>query len=448
MYKVLFFFLFLSFLNASNPPVLNEEIPVDDTAEGLDIDFKFTGLHRYMNLNDEDHGYTFLLTEGEYKGENFNLDLGVSLENYEKSTFNINNLSVSFLEDNYKIKIGKFVTSLGVMDYLTSYDDLNPRRLSFYNEENKNISRYATWMLEATTYFQDEISLSLHVQKYNDKLDDYFYITNYLLFNNFIPFLLNSGEKSDMQRIAEEVFAPVYDRYGQPVLEPYAENMYDLLPSDIENSAVGMNFLLNADDYTLGALWLNSYSKLPLLKPTEELLEGLEDVIEENKETFIQDYFSKNNVNTMIEHFRYNKLGVYFETTVDDFGFRGELTYQDKIPVLNELSREYSLALGVDYKGFGMYNSLELKENYISTLEQGFYQGVLVTKLDSIELGFVDLKLENDFYYIKYNGEDYQFLRPSVGFEYKNMEVTLEYYYSSDDTIIDDSFMCLFRMSF
>jgi len=450
MFKAFFVLLFISTypLNSSSFTLFDKNTSTDNGIEALDLDFKFTAMHRNFTLNDTDFKYTFVLGEVGYKGESFNVDLGLSIEDYLETTININNLSATFFTDDYKLKIGKFVTTLGVMDYLTSFDDFNPRRLSFYNDENKNISRYANWMMEGTAYLQDDISISFYVEKYDAQLDDYFYVGNYLLFNNFIPFFLNSSENSDMLLVAQEVFTPVYDQYGKPIIEPYAENIYDMLSSDIENSAVGMNFLLNSDDYTLGALWVNSYSKIPLLKPDDELMDGLEDAFEEDKEHFIQNYFSKNNVNTMIEHFRYNKLGAYFETTVDDFGFRGELAYKDKIPVLNELSSQSTIALGVDYKGFMMYNSLELKGNYISELDQGFYQGVLITKVDPIDLGFVDLKLDHNFYYAMYDGKDYQFFKPSVGLEYENIEFTVEYFYSSENEIIEDSFMWLFRMSY
>jgi hypothetical protein len=450
MYKTFSVLLFIaiSSLHAFTLPTLGEETPEDNVTEELDLDFKFTALHRNFTFNDINFGYSFLLGEVGYKGESFNVDLGLSWEEYLTSTLNINNLSVSFWRDDYKLKIGKFVTSIGVMDYLTSFDDFNPRRLSFYNDENKNISRYANWMLEATAYMEDDISISFYLEKYDDEFEDYVYVANYALFNNFIPFFLNSGENSDMSIIAQEVFSPLYYNYGKPNTEPLLDNMYDMLSSDIENSALGLNVLLNSDDFTLGALWLNSYSKIPLLKPTDELIDGLAGVLEEDKESFVQNYLSKDNINTMIEHFRYNKLGMYFETTLDEFGFRGELAYEDKIPVINELSSQYSLALGVDYKGFMMYNSLEVKGHYISVLDKNVYQGALLTVVDPIDLGFVDLKIDNTFYYVMYDGIDYLFAKPSVGLQYKNMEFTLEYYSSSKNEIMQDSYMWLFRMSF
>ncbi len=450
MFKTFFVLLFISTysLYASNVSLFDKNTSTDNGSEALDLDFKFTAMYRNFTLNDTNFGYTFVLGEVGYKGESFNVDLGLSIEDYLETTMNINNVSASFFTDDYKLKIGKFVTTIGVMDYLTSFDDFSPRRLSFYDDENKNINRYATWMMEATTYLQDDISISFYLQKYDDQLDDYFYVGNYLLFNNFIPFFINSSENSDLLLVAQEVFTPVYGQYGKPILEPYAENVYDMLSSDLENSAVGMNFLLNADDYTLGALWVNSYSKIPLIKPDDELMDGLADAFEEDKEYFIQNYFSENNVNTMIEHFRYNKVGAYFETTVDDFGFRGELSYKDKTPVINELSSQSSIALGVDYKGFMMYNSLELKGHYISELEQNFYQGMLISKVDPIDLGFADLKLENNFYYARYDAKDHHFFKPSVGLQYENMEFTLEYYASSEDEIIGDSLVWLFRMSY
>ena len=448
MIKTFFVLLFIPFtsLYAYTLSIPDENLSTDIN-ETLELDLKFTGLHRYMKLNDTELGYTFLLAEGGVKGEDLNVDIGVSYQKYFEPSMHINNVSLSFFDDDYKFKIGKFVSSFGVMDYMTSFDDFNPRRLSFYDEENKNISRYATWMMELTAYVNDEVSISFHVQKYDDTLNDYFYAGNYLLFNTVIPFFLDTAENSNIGLIAREIFAPLYYDHVKPYAEPFIEDMYDMLSPDITNSAVGINLLINADDYTIGALWLNSYSKIPVLKPVDELLEGLEDMLEEDKQQFIQNFLSKNNINNMLEHVRYNKLGAYFETTVDDVGVRGEFAYRDKTPILNEFSSQYSMALGVDYKGFMMYNSLEVKGNYLSKFDNGLYQGIWVTNVDPIDLGFADLKLDHTFYYIVYDDKDYLFSKPSVGLEYNNMEVTLEYYYSSDDIIIDDSIMVLFRMA-
>jgi hypothetical protein len=95
-----------------------------------------------------------------------------------------------------------------------------------------------------------------------------------------------------------------------------------------------------------------------------------------------------------------------------------------------------------------MYNSLEFKGNYLSIWDKGFYHGVWVTEADPIDLGYVDLKLEHSFYYVMYDKYDYYFSKPSVSLHYKNMEFTLEYYYSSEYAIMEDSFIWLFRMSF
>ena len=451
MYKTFFVLLFiaLSSLHASTLSTPDEEISENNITEILsELDFKFTAMHRNFTLNDKSYGYSFVLGEVGYKGESFNVDLGLSVEDYFDTEYDINNLAVSIWGDEYKLKIGKFVTSIGVMDFLTGFDDFNPRRLSFYNDTNKNISRYANWMIEATSYVQDDLSISFYLERYDDDFEDYVYVFNYSLFNNFIPFYLKNGEDSDMSLIGKEIFVPLYDSYAKPKAEPLVDNIYDMLSPDFENSAVGLNALLNSDDYTVGALWLNSYSKIPVLKPEKALLDGLEGLLDEDKEAFIQDYLSTANVNNMVEHFRYNKLGLYGETTVDEFGFRGEFSYQDRTPVLHELNSQYTLALGVDYKGFMMYNSLEFKGNYLSKMDANFYQGSLYTKLDPINLGFLDLDIDNTCYYVQYDGTDYLFAKPSVGLKYKSMEFALEYYSSSNNELMEDTYMWLFRMSF
>lgn len=419
----------------------------------LDIDYKFTALHRYFQLVGIKYDYSFALAELGYRGEYFNIEAGLSVADYFETTKEINNLSFTLWDDAYKLKIGKFVTRVGVMDYLTSFEIFNPVRYTFYNDENKNISRYPREMLEANIYVQNDSKLTFYLQKYDDNYDDFFYMGNYVMFNNFIPFPLNSGGDNDIALIAREVFSPLYYDYAKPHLESFAGNMYDMLSPDIKNSAFGINFLLNSDYFTMGAVWLNSYSKIPVLKPPKELLEGMENLLEEDKESFIKNFLSKANVNTMIEQFRYNKAGLYFETAIQNFGFRGEFAYEDKTPLLNELSTNTSLALGMDYKGFNMYNSIEFKGNYLSIWDEEFYHGIWVTEADPINLNFfdlssIDLKLKHSFYYVMYDKYDYYFSKPSVSLQYKNMEFTLEYYHSSEYAIVEDSFIWLFRMSF
>ncbi|MBT8348112.1 MAG: hypothetical protein HKP62_01530 [Sulfurovum sp.] len=424
----------------------------------LNIDYKFTALHRYFQLLGTDFDYSLALAEFGYKDEHFNIDIGFSLADYINTTKEINNVSFTLWDDAYKLKIGKFVTRVGVMDYLTSFEIFNPIRYSFYNDENKNISRYPKEMIEASIYMEDDSKLTFYVKQYDDEIGDLFYVGNYALFNNFIPFLLNSEGDSDVGLIAQEVFSPLYYDYGKPNSEPLFGNTYNMLSPDISHSGLGVNFLLNSDDFIVGAVWLNSHYKIPLLKPEKELLEGLENLLEEDKERFIENYLSQNNVNNILEFVRYNKVGLYFETSVNNFGFRGELSYEDKTPILNELSSQFSVALGLDYKGFKMYNSLEFQGNYLEILDEGFYQGIWVTEADPIHLDFFDLdfidlssltlNVDHSFYYVKYDSYDYYFSKPSIGLQYKNMEFTLEYYYSSDYAIVEDSFIWLFRISY
>ena len=215
----------------------------------LDVDYKFTALHRYFQLLGFDYDYSFALAEFGYKGEHFNIESGFSVADYFETTKEINNLSLTLWDDAYKLKIGKFVTRVGVMDYLTSFEIFNPVRYTFYNDKNKNISRYPKEMIEANIYIQDDSKLTFYTQKYDDKFNDLFYMGNYVMFNNFIPFVLNSGGDSDMALIAREVFSPLYYDYAKPKLEPLAENMYDMLSPELKNSALGMNFLLNLDDF-------------------------------------------------------------------------------------------------------------------------------------------------------------------------------------------------------
>ncbi len=94
------------------------------------------------------------------------------------------------------------------------------------------------------------------------------------------------------------------------------------------------------------------------------------------------------------------------------------------------------------------YNNLEIKGNYLSFLDKGIYQAVLTSKHDPISMGFFDFSFEHNLYYIMHNSYDYYLSKPSVSLHYKSFDITLEYFYSSDYAIIENSYIVLFRMSF
>ncbi len=327
-----------------------------NTTKELKIDTKFTSLYRYFKLSQFEFGQSFSLLEGEYGGENYNINIGLSLEKFLFSSWksDINNLSLEWWNDHSSVKIGKFVTKVGVMDYLTSFNILNPIRASFYNDSNKNIREYAKWMIESNIYVEENAKITFYAQKYDNRLSDFLYVGNYSLFHYFIPFMFVNTRNDDLNTIAGEIFLPIYAQY-QSGFESFAVNTYDMLPSALKNGTAGMNILFNFDSFTLGAVWINTYSKIPLLKPPEELLEILIDTQQEDKESVLQSYVSKNTINKMIEHVRYDKIGVYGEGTLGVFGLRGEVAYQNNFPIVDRLSDQYSIVFGIDHKGF-IYN--------------------------------------------------------------------------------------------
>lgn len=428
----------LSSLLASESTDMQEDKP----------DIKLTALYRHIQLSHINFHHAFYLLEAQYIADDYTLDAGFSIEDLFKTTPQINNLSISFWQDDFSLKMGKYITKVGVMDYLESFDRLNPRRAAFYNDPNPNIRKYPQWMIESSLYLPEERKITFYLQKYDTDPHAYLQLGNYLLFHDFIPALFGSDSQNDtINFIAQEVFQPSYENSVLPITDSYIEESYGLLPDTLKNSTFGMDFLLYSDQFNLGAIWINTYSKIPQLKPSDELIELIENTEIENREETLREYIDEHNIGNLLRHFRYNKAGFYAEGSLGELGIRSEISYQDKYAFIDRISPSYSIAIGADHKGW-MYNSLEFKRSYFRDLHASLYQGVVFSQFEPFSLYGMHLNLQHEYFYLKLAGQDYSFSKPSVKISYKNLDLTLEYLHISDNPYIKNSVIWLIRTQF
>ncbi|MDD2226000.1 MAG: hypothetical protein PHD42_02660, partial [Dysgonamonadaceae bacterium] len=267
------FFLFsLIFLHANDTCFANSNYP--DISK---IDVKFTSLYRYFKLHTYTFGHSFSLLESQYHHENYSLEAGFYLEKFMDSEYQygLNHLSMKWWNDNFEFKIGKYVTKIGVLDYLPTLDFLNPTRVSFYNDKNINIKKYPKWMAQGDLFIQDNIKLTFFVKEYEDRISDYYYIGKLAVLDNFIPYFLANLPSKYPNYVGNNALLPLYDVIFKSMLNQSlsytTEYAYEMLSDDLKHGTFGINTLFDLDDISVGIVWFNTYAQIPLLTPTEAL---------------------------------------------------------------------------------------------------------------------------------------------------------------------------------
>jgi hypothetical protein len=444
------FFLFsLILLHPHDTYCTNSNYP--DISE---VDVKFTSLYRYFKLHTYTFGHSFSLLESQYHHENYSLEAGFYLEKFMDSEYQsgLNHLSMKWWNDDFEFKIGKYVTKIGVLDYIPTLDILNPTRVSFYNDKNKNIKKYPKWMAQGDLFVQDDIKLTFFAKEYEDRISDYYYMGKHAVLDHFIPYFLANLPNQYSNYIGNSAFLPLYNTIFKPMINQSlsytTEYAYEMLSDDLKHGTFGINALFDIDDISVGIVWFNTYAQIPLLTPTEALRDILLNTDQQELEDSIINYLKGTPLNQLIKPVRYDKFGIYTEGYIGPFGYRSEFSFQDNYPILDRLGDIYSFAFGMDHKLWRIYNSLEVKCSHIPRFDHNLYQGVLASKLDPIHFNFFDLKLENAIYFIKYGNLNYYFSYPAITLSYNNFDVSLEYYYSSDKAYMEDSFIVKLRMVF
>lgn len=396
----------------------------------------------YRNFQNE--GYfqdsLFGLTEALYEADDYTLDLGVGYQNIEDDRIFINHLSYAQEFENFDYKIGKFVTKVGVMDFVSFIDVFNNTRIEYYDDENVNVRFDPSWMAKVDIYPDESSTFGLYVKPYDQ--------TNNVLFgesiqyglNSVIPFLITNTGNADLDLVGEQVLLPVYEDDAKPVISKY---LMDKLPNEdprIDNTSIFLNFAITDDNYTFGVLHISAYSSFPIIVLDQELISALKNLDEKDKESYIQDYLSKeeNEPIKLVEYFRYNQFALYYESSIGQLGVRGEISYRDKFPLLNRTAGMMTLGLGIDHQS-SFYNNLEVQYSKFDDSDLSAYYLIWLAKSDMMKFGQWELGLQNIVTYAAYEDNDILANFSGIRFLRDDFEITIEYLTHSKKEYVSDT---------
>jgi len=396
----------------------------------------------YRNFQNE--GYfqdsVFGLTEAIYEADDYTLDLGIGYQNISGDRVFINHFSYAQEFENFDYKIGKFVTKAGVMDFVSFIDVFNNTRIEYYDDENVNVRFDPAWMAKVDVYPDENSTFGLYLKPYDQ--------TNNVLFgesiqyglNSVIPFLVTNTGNADLDLVGEQVLLPVYEDNAKPAISQY---LMDKLPDEdprFDNTSVFLNYVITDDNYTFGALYTSAYSSFPIIILDQELIETLKNLDEADKEIYVEDYLSndENEPIQLVEYFRYNQFALYYESSVGQFGFRGEVSYRDKFPLLNRTTGMFTLGLGVDHQS-AFYNNLEVQYSKFDDSDLTAYYLIWLAKSDMIKLDQWELGLQNIVTYASYEDNDILANFSGIRLLRDNYEITIEYLTHSKEEYVSDT---------
>lgn len=413
---------------------LNDE-PVDASQNTQTIDLTLLG--RYLsNKNIYKHSpYFFALFESAYEGDNYTLSGGLGFQSINKNEeLLINNLELKYFADEYTFRIGKMVRKVGVLDYFSLLDTLNPSRGEFFYDTQLNIKKVPLWMSSVDYFVNDEIKLSAFVQPLDTKHNSYRSVYVDYLLNQFVPEYFDNIFSGTT--LGQEVYYPVY----RDSLVPY-------LQDDIDAKAEGSKIYLNklsfgflteySDDIKrVGILYGNRYSEIPMIKIDQNLLDAAIAYKEGNSPGgALINYIASGDYDLIksVKDFRYQEGGIYAESTVGSYGVRAELMYRDKVPLLNKYSGLASVGFAVDKLFHSVYNVLETQYLYLERYHKSAYISMLRTRFERDSFWIFSGYFENSLIASRVDTKEEYAIVPNYTISYKQIDLSIGALFSKNN---------------
>ena len=419
-------------------------VPIPETVDELHLDkmdevtqesaatasIDATLIGRYVsNKNVYKHApYFFALFESEYEADNFIISGGLAYQSREQNEeLLINNLEFKYFGDNYTFKIGKMVQKVGVLDYFSLQDTLNPTRAEFFYDTQLNIKKIPLWMSSVDYFVNDSIKLTAFVQPYDAKHSNYRGVYVDYLLNQFIPQYYKDVFRA--KPLGEDVFYPVYANSLVPYLQ---EDINDKsADSKIYLNKLSFGFISEYSDTTkkIGVLYFNKYSEIPMIRVDQNLLDAA--IAYDNGKNPSQElvnYATSGDYEPIksVEDFRYQQYGIYGETTYKSYGFRAELGYRDKIPLFNNYSGLASVGFAVDKLSDFAYNALETEYVYLQRYHKSAYISMLRTRFKRSIFSYFSGYFENSLIAAQIDTQAEYSIAPRYVLSYKDFDLAFE----------------------
>lgn len=365
-------------------------------------------------------------------------------------TLEINRLQLSYFADKYDIKIGQYVTQLGVFDLAAPLNQLNPLRAEYFNDENLYMRRQSTWLGELNIYPNDYSTIKLLVSPYDAKRTSFLDTFTIASLDNAVPYLLNNAATDDVtQRVVDEILLPVYEDSAKPAIYDYIEGKLPEPKFALDTTTAVFNYISYLPEATVGLLYMNAYSAQPIIEIDEDLLTALANIEEENRSEYIADYLAKedNEPIKSVDYFRYNHLAAYAETNINSIGLRGEIGYRDRFPLINRMTNLVNIGLGIDHAGL-VYNNLEIQMAYMPQAHEFAKAAVWQLLSDKYRVGEWQIQFENTATYAAYEGTDISGVIPGLNFNYQDLYLKLKFFHHSKNDFANDFAMLQMKVLF
>ncbi|HZF69287.1 DUF1302 family protein [Sulfuricurvum sp.] len=433
--------LYLALLIFFNPIHADEigyaavEVSSVDEAKGAVADdqtyIEATLIGRYMSNQSffKNSPYAFVLFDTEYGQDEWKISGGVfGQKGLPHPDFPINHLYVDYFGEDTHLRIGKMVAKVGVLDYFSTLDTLNPIRFEFFDDPKMNIKRVPVWMVQADYSPIDELKFSLFLQPYDSKYQDYSgYYVNYAL-NRFIP--QHYHEFFQQNPIGQDIFAPVYYNAISPFIAHEIDSKTPSQPWSVRNTSFGLGTEYTDARGKFGFLYFNRYSEIPLIRVDQNLLDAA--ILYDNGGDIspaLNEYLASMDLDPIksVQGFRYQQAGIYSETTMDSYGIRAEAAFRDKVPLLNTYGSISSFGFAIDHiSDSSTYYALEAQYLHLSKYNKNAMIGMFTTKFEPISFSVFRGHFENRIIAAAVDNMADVGINPSFSIEYDHTDLVLQ----------------------
>ncbi|WP_456451927.1 hypothetical protein [Hydrogenimonas sp.] len=352
----------------------------------------------------------------------------------------INQLSATWYRGDGELRVGRFVSFVGVMDHLSVVNLLNPVRAAFFDDPDPDIRRIPQWMAEGVFHYEERATLRLFVEPFDRRYQDYTSTYLSLALDTLMPKLLAGYKLGDetLDAIKEQIFLPAYRGAIAPAVKNGVNDYYDFADFTLDKTLVGFDAAWTGESATLGVAWFNKYSEVPYIEIDRHILDIIQDT--ENGWQYLKEYLKQNDLSLVksVEGFRYNQLLLYGESSVGDYGARAEAFWRDKMPFLDGYSVFVGVGVGIDRNGDTYYNDLEVQWMRLDRSGENLFALLWACRHIPFRMGSVDVTLENYSMLGAMEGELQVSFLPTVtlGF-HDRLQLQLQYLIYPDDPQYD-----------
>jgi len=254
-------------------------------------------------------------------------------------------------EKNYGFSIGKQIVRWGKTDQFSPVDTLNPQDLREFILPDYEERKIPIWMADLNLFFDNFNIEGVFIPFFEESRIDYFG-TNWSIFGHMKKEIENSAVSPSLKTYFENISV------NETVPDTEAEFALRLTTS-LKNIDLGLTFHNTIEDTP----YFKSFPVKNIHVSGDFSPEGLDSLI---------DSAILTNENIEVEYKRTNIAGLEFETTLADFGVRGEAAWQENESFLTSSltsTREptFTYVIGADYTtAKNTYFNLQFAHRYIA----------------------------------------------------------------------------------